>query len=160
MAYGSVAGVAALVPRFANAAGVFDSATTPAAADVTAWLAQISAMLDVALAGHTLPTPVTDAAVKPMLDGYANAQAAAVARGVNGLGRFAERQASADEMLVAVDGDIASWVTARAVGIAALLGVVPDAIDASPPPVVTFGRFTRVDGYTGRATEYATEDTI
>ena len=150
MAYGSVAGVAALVPRFANAAGVFDSATTPAAADVTAWLAQISAMLDVALAGHTLPTPVTDAAVKPMLDGYANAQAAAVARGVNGQGRFAERQASADEMLIAIGGDAAKWVSSWVGGIGVLLGVTTAAATAT----VSIGRFTRVDGYSSSGHEY------
>ena len=58
MSYGTIGGVAALVPRFTNAAGVFDTSTTPAAADVTAWLGQISAMLDVALSSYGVEVPI------------------------------------------------------------------------------------------------------
>jgi hypothetical protein len=125
MSYGTTGGVAALVPRFTNAAGVFDASTTPAAVDVTAWLGQISAMLDVALAGYGVDAPVTNTTVKAMLDGYANAQAAAVARGVNGQGRFGERPVAADEMLVAIGGDAAEWVSKWIGGVAGLLGVAP-----------------------------------
>ena len=150
MSYGTPGGVAALVPRYANAAGVFDSDTTPAAADVVTWLAQISAMLDVALSGHGVDVPVTEATVTPMLDGYANAQAAAVARGVNGQGRFAERQASADEMLTAIGGDAAKWVSSWVGGIGVLLGVTTAAATAT----VVIGRFTRVDGYSSDGHEY------
>lgn len=150
MAYGSPAGVAALTPRFANAAGVFDHTTTPAAATVTAWLAQISALLDVALAGYGVSVPVSEPTVTPMLDGYANAQAAAVARGVNGQGVFAERQAAADEMLLAIGGDAATWVARRIGGLGALLGVT-----ATPATTtVVIGSFVRADGYTDAATEY------
>ena len=150
MAYGTPGGVAALVPRYANAAGVFDSETTPAAADVATWLAQISAMLDVALSGHGVDVPVTEATVTPMLDGYANAQAAAVARGVNGQGRFAERQASADEMLIAIGGATAKWVSSWVGGIGVLLGVTT----AAATSTVVIGRFTRVDGYSSSGHEY------
>jgi hypothetical protein len=38
MSYGTAAGVAALAPRYANAAGRFDENTTPKLAHVTDWL--------------------------------------------------------------------------------------------------------------------------
>lgn len=129
MSYGTPGGVAALVPRFANAAGVFDTSTTPAAADVAAWLGQISAMLDISLSGYGVGLPVDNATVVSMLDGYANAQAAAVARGVNGQGRFGEKPVAADEMLVAIGGDAAEWVGKWMPGIVALLLPTPDAIE-------------------------------
>jgi hypothetical protein len=37
-----------------------------------------------------------------MLSGYANAQVAAMVRGVNGQGRFAEKPTTADEMLLII----------------------------------------------------------
>ncbi len=129
MSYGSAEGVAAFVPRFTNAAGVFDTSTTPAAADVTAWLGQISAMLDVALSSYGVEVPIANATIKPMLDGYANAQAAAVARGVNGQGRFGEKPVAADEMLVAIGADAAEWVGKWIPGIVALLLPTPGAIE-------------------------------
>lgn len=129
MSYGTIGGVAALVPRFTNAAGVFDTSTTPAAADVTAWLGQISAMLDVALSSYGVEVPIANATIKPMLDGYANAQAAAVARGVNGQGRFGKKLVAADEMLVAIGADAAKWVGKWIPGIVALLLPTPGAIE-------------------------------
>jgi hypothetical protein len=63
MTYGTAAGVAALAPRYANAAGRFDENTTPKLAHVTDWLTQVSAMLDVALSGYGVGTPVTVAAI-------------------------------------------------------------------------------------------------
>jgi hypothetical protein len=38
MSYGTAAGVAALAPRYANAAGRFDETTAPKLAHVTDWL--------------------------------------------------------------------------------------------------------------------------
>jgi len=156
MSYGTAAGVAALVPRFLSAAGVFDTTTTPAAADVTTWLGQVSAMLDVALSGYGVPTPVTDATVVSMLDAYANAQVAAVARGVNGQGKYAEKSMTADEILLLIGADAARWLAAWMGGIGNLLDVTPGTTLAT----VDIGRFERIDGYTGAATEYATEDTL
>lgn len=126
MAYGSGPAVAALVPRFANAAGLFDHTTTPRMTDVTLWLAQISALLDVALSSYGVAVPVVDAKALPMLDGYANAQAAAVARGVNGQGRFGDRPASADEMLVAIGGDAAEWIGKWSGGLITMLPPVAE----------------------------------
>ena len=81
MSYGTAAGVAAFTPRYANAANCFDGDTTPTLTSVTSWLAQVSAMLDVALAGYGATTPVTAAAVTPLLDGFTNAQVAGMVGG-------------------------------------------------------------------------------
>lgn len=158
--YGSAAGVAALAPRYVNRAGRFDETTAPTAVQVTEWLGQVSAMFDVALAGQSVATPVTDATVTAMLAAAVNAHVAAMVLGVNGQGRFAERTLTADAMLLAIEEAAAAWVTRNIGGIAALLGVVPDPIETTPAAVVQIGTFTRVDGYTGRATEYAYGDTL
>jgi hypothetical protein len=125
MSYGTAAGVAALAPRYANAAGRFDENTTPKLAHVTDWLTQVSAMLDVSLSGYGVETPVTVAAILPMLSGYANAQVAAMVRGVNGQGRFAEKPTTADEMLLIIGDATAAWVTKNIGGLGALLDVTP-----------------------------------
>lgn len=151
MTYGSAAGVAVLVPRFANAARRFDEETTPRLAHVTEWLAQVSAMLDVALAGYGVTTPVAAAAVLPMLAAFANAQVAAMARGVNGQGKFAEKPTTADEMLLIIGDAAQAWVAKNIGGLGAVLEVTPVALST---PSVVIGRFTRQDGYSNSGHEY------
>jgi hypothetical protein len=151
MSYGTAAGVAALAPRYANAAGRFDENTTPKLAHVTDWLTQVSAMLDVALSGYGVETPVTVAAILPMLSGYANAQVAAMVRGVNGQGRFAEKPTTADEMLLIIGDATAAWVTRNIGGLGALLDVTPVTLAT---PVVRVGSFIRRDGYSDDGSEY------
>jgi len=158
--YGSAAGVAALAPRFANRAGRFDETTAPTAVQVTEWLAQVSAMFDVALAGQSVATPVTNVTVTAMLAAVVNAHVAAMVLGVNGQGRFAERTLTADAMLLAIEEAAGAWVTRNIGGIASLLGITLAPVDITPPAVVQIGGFTRIDGYTGRRTEYSTEDTL
>lgn len=138
MSYGSPGGVAALVPQFANQSGRFDNTTTPTLDDVTAWLSQISSMLDVALSGYALSVPVTDERIRQLLDAYANAQVAAVARGVNGQGRFGDRDQpkSADEMLLNAGADAAAWVKKWVGSFASILNVTPDEVEAAAPAVV------------------------
>ena len=151
MSYGTAAGVAALAPRYANAAGRFDENTTPKLAHVTDWLTQVSAMLDVALSGYGVGTPVVTDTVLPMLSGYANAQVAAMARGVNGQGKFAEKPTTADEMLLIIGDATAAWVTKNIGGLGAVLEVTPVALST---PSVVIGRFTRQDGYSDDGSEY------
>ena len=151
MSYGTAAGVAALAPRYANAAGRFDENTTPKLTHVTDWLEQVSAMLDVALSGYGVETPVTVAAILPMLSGYANAQVAAMVRGVNGQGRFAEKPTTADEMLLIIGDATAAWVTKNIGGLGALLDVTPVTLAT---PTVTIGSFIRRDGYSDDGSEY------
>jgi hypothetical protein len=136
MSYGSPGGVAALVRKFANESGRFDNTTRPMLDDVTAWLAQISSMLDVALSGYALATPVTNEAIRPLLDAYANAQVAAVARGVNGQGRFGDKPQSGDEMLLSAGTDAAGWVKAWVGSFASILNVTPDEVEPAAAPVV------------------------
>lgn len=88
MAYGDKNEVAALVPRYANSSGVFDQVTRPTAAQVSAWLAQISAILDTYLKTKGYSTPITEADLNASLDLFANEEAASIAEGVNGSGRF------------------------------------------------------------------------
>ena len=151
--YGTAAGVAALAPRYANAAGVFDDNgdKVPKLAQVLEWLRQVSAMLDVALAGHGITTPVTSAAALPMLDAYANAQVAAMTRGVNGQGKFAEKPTTADEMLLIIGDAAGAWVRKNVIGLGALLEVTPV---ETATAVVTVGSFIRRDGYSSDGHEY------
>jgi hypothetical protein len=151
MSYGTAAGVAALAPRYANAAGRFDENTTPKLTHVTDWLTQVSAMLDVSLSGYGVGTPVVTATVLPMLSGYANAQVAAMVRGVNGQGRFAEKPTTADEMLLIIGDATAAWVTKNIGGLGALLDVTPVTLAT---PVVRVGSFIRRDGYSDDSSEY------
>lgn len=136
MSYGSPGGVAALVRKFANASGRFDNTTTPTVDDVEAWLVQISSMLDVALSGYAIGAPVTNETIRPLLDAYANAQVAAVARGVNGQGRFGDKPQSADEMLLSAGADAAGWVKSWVGSFASILNVTPDEVEAAAPAVV------------------------
>ena len=151
MSYGTTIGVAALAPRYANAACRFDANTTPTLSQLMEWLAQVSAMLDVALAGYGVATPVVMSAVLPMLDAFTNAQVAAMARGVNGQGKFAERPTTADEMLLIIGDATAAWVARNIGGLGAVLDVTPVALST---PVVRIGSFTRQDGYSSDGHEY------
>ena len=47
MTYGTAAGVAALAPRYANAAGRFDETTAPKLAHVTDWLEQVLSLIHI-----------------------------------------------------------------------------------------------------------------
>ena len=151
MSYGTTIGVAALAPRYANAAGRFDANTTPTLSQLMEWLAQVSAMLDVALAGYGVATPVVMSAVLPMLDAFTNAQAAAMVRGVNGQGQFAEKPTTADEMLLIIGDAAGAWVRKNVIGLGALLEVTPV---ETATAVVTVGSFIRRDGYRSDGHEY------
>lgn len=126
MAYGAADSVVAFVPRYANKSGRFDNTTVPTLTQVEEWIAQVSAMLDVAMANAGLPSPATNEAVTGMLDAFVNANVSGLVRGVNGQGRFAEKPTSTDEMLLAVSDAADAWVQRRALGIAALSGMTAD----------------------------------
>lgn len=126
MAYGSAAGVAALVPRYANASGRFDNTRTPTLAQVDAWREQISATLDVAMAAAGLPAPATSEAVAEMLAGFVNGNAAWLAESVNGAGRFQERPATTQEILTAIHAAAVRFIGDNARGIGALSGLAAD----------------------------------
>ena len=126
MAYGSADSIAAFVPRFANKSGRFDNVTVPTLETVDEWRAQVSAMLDIAMATAGLPAPAMAATVVTMLDSFVNANVSGLVRGVNGQGRFAEKPTSTDEMLLAISDAADAWVQRRATGIAAQSGITED----------------------------------
>lgn len=126
MAYGNADSIAAFTPRFANKSGRFDNVTVPTLETVDEWRAQVSAMLDIAMATAGLPAPATAATVITMLDSFVNANVSGLVRGVNGQGRFAEKPTSTDEMLLAISDAADAWVQRRATGIAAQSGITED----------------------------------
>lgn len=126
MAYGNADSIAAFTPRFANKSGRFDNVTVPTLETVDEWRAQVSAMLDIAMATAGLPAPAMAATVVTMLDSFVNANVSGLVRGVNGQGRFAEKPTSTDEMLLAISDAADAWVLRRAAGIAAQSGIPED----------------------------------
>lgn len=121
MAYGSDAGVAALCRRFTNS-GSFDTTTNPTQATVSGWLAQISAMINVALATGGFTTPITDPDVTPALDGFVNALAADLAGAANSAGRFYSERMLENGVspIKVISSDVRAWVEANAAGLSAL----------------------------------------
>lgn len=122
MAYGTTGGVAALTKRYANASTVFDATTNPTITYVTAWLAEISAMVNLALSTSGFATPITDADVTPALDGVVNALTADLVHAANSTGRFFSERALENGIspIKAINADVRAWVELNAAGLALL----------------------------------------
>lgn len=118
MSYGDKNEVAALVPRYANTSGVFDQLTRPTQAQVTAWLAQISAVLDAYLATKGYSVPVTEANLNAALDLFTNEETAAIAEGVNGSGRFGPTSQNKKQQgrWAIIRGDVTDFIDGLLVG--------------------------------------------
>lgn len=86
--YGDTDEIAALVPRYANGAGVFDAATRPTLTQVESITDQVSAVVNMILSRLGFDIPITDADAVLMLDLFVNQEVAAIAEGINGSGRF------------------------------------------------------------------------
>src|SRR3990167_1652293 len=86
--YGSAAGVAALVPRYANGSGTFATTDRPTLAQVETFIDSVSGILNSILAEAGFQIPVTDDDVKDGLDFFVNEEVAAIAEGINGSGRL------------------------------------------------------------------------
>jgi len=84
--YGTVAGVAALTPRYSGSD--FAATTRPALSTVESWIDEISAITNMILANVGFETPISQAQPKLMLDIFVNQEVAAMVEGVNGSGRF------------------------------------------------------------------------
>jgi hypothetical protein len=119
--YGSAEGVASLCRRYTNA-GAFDITTNPSLSAVTGWLAQVSSMLNVALATAGFVTPITDADVTPALDGVVNSLVADLASTANSAGRFYSDRALENGVspIKAINADVRAWVDANAAGLVAM----------------------------------------
>jgi hypothetical protein len=121
MSYGTEAGVAAL-SGFYTTNGAFTASTNPTLATVTGWLAQVSSMVNVALATSGFATPITDADVTPAIDGFVNSMVADLVRAANSTGRFFTERAQeygVNPMKV-INNDVRAWVDANAAGLVAI----------------------------------------
>ena len=88
MAYGSLDEVAAFVPRYADQFGNFTTTTRPTLVQVTAWLEQVSGILDAYLSSKGYATPITEANLLAALNLFTSEEVAAMVEGANGSGRF------------------------------------------------------------------------
>jgi len=132
MSYGTEAGVAALTKRYGDSTThLFTTATNPTLATVTSWLAQISSMVNVALASAGFTTPITDADLTPALDGFVNALTADLAHAANSTGRFFSDRALEYGIspIKAISNDVRGWVEMMTPGLSAL-GAVRETSDA------------------------------
>jgi hypothetical protein len=121
MSYGATAGVAALSRRFTNS-GTYDGTTNPTSTTVTTWLAQVSSMLDVALASSGFSVPFTDADITPALDGIVNALVSDLANAANSAGRFFTDNALQYGVapMSMIRKDILQWVSDNSAGLASM----------------------------------------
>ena len=144
MSYGSVSGVAALVP----VAAPFGTSSTPTSAQVTEWLAQGSARIDRALssAGYSVPVAAT-ATVYAELTALANLYGAAhvlTARGLDSANGEAESRS--DVWLTRFGNELASLAASdlSALGVSS---ATTTGVNAGRRRVRTL-QLRRVDGYT------------
>lgn len=86
--YGSAAGVASYVPRYANGSATFDTATRPKLDQVESLINQISSLVNAILASNGFGIPITQADVVLAITIFIEQEVAAIAEGINGSGRF------------------------------------------------------------------------
>lgn len=86
--YGSVAGVAAIVPRFAGKDGKFDSNTRPSLDYLETLINQVSSILNVIFSEEGFSIPITQSDAVLMCDFFVIQEAASIVEGINGSGRF------------------------------------------------------------------------
>jgi hypothetical protein len=111
--YGTAAGVAALDPLDADTTThTFLSTTFPTLQEVVNWIDEVSAIMNVALAGAGITTPVSQATVKKMLGAYVQEIVADLCHFAHGTGRFyTDRQIEKGvSPITQIRRDIASWV--------------------------------------------------
>lgn len=118
--YGDVDEIAALVPRYGNSGGFFDSTTRPTLAQVESLTDQVSATLNSILATAGFSIPVTQADAVLLLDLWVNQEVAAIAEGINGSGRFGPMAGATQDSRgrwALIREDAEDFVNANAVGL-------------------------------------------
>lgn len=144
MAYGSIAGVSALIP----VAGTLGTSSTPTSAQVAEWLTQGSARIDRALSSAGYSVPVDDAAtVCAELNALANLYGAAhvlTARGLDSASGEAENRS--DVWLARFTEELASLAASdlSALGVSS---ATTTGVNAGRRRVRTL-QLRRVDGFT------------
>lgn len=86
--YGTVAGVAAIVPKHANRSGEFNDVTRPTNISVVRYIDQVSSIINAMLASEGFEIPITEATLLPSFDFFVEQEVAAIVEGINGSGRF------------------------------------------------------------------------
>lgn len=86
--YGSAAGVASYVPRYANGSATFDTNTRPKLPQVDSFIDQISSLVNTILASNGFAIPITQADAISAITIFIEQEVAAIAEGINGSGRF------------------------------------------------------------------------
>lgn len=117
--YGDTSEVAALVPRHASTAGIFDTETRPTINQVESLCDQVSALINSLLAQNGFDIPVTDADAVLMLDYFVNEEVASIVEGINGSGRFgptAKRGGSRGRFALVME-DVENFIEGNAVGL-------------------------------------------
>ena len=151
--YGSIAGVAALVPKFANGSATFDGTTNPTEPYVAAFIDQVSAMLNSILAEVGFAIPVTQADAILMLAMFVNQEVAAIVEGIRGSGRFGpSKSGEGNSRYTLIMQDIQAFIRSNATGFTRM-GVTVSDDDVEVGGVVTTPTL-RVDSYTSSGTEY------
>lgn len=146
--YGSVVGVAALVPFQATGQGdaaTFSAGTRPTLAQVESFIDSVSAIANGKLAELGFVIPISDTDVVPMLDLFVNEEVAALVEGVNGSGRFgpSARKPGAGRYQMILD-DVSAYLEGIAVGL--------ERLGAARSNVLTAGLSGRTVDERGNAT--------
>lgn len=126
MAYGSESDVAALSATW-TINGAFTTATNPKLAQVTAWLTDVSDLMDLALAQHRFTIPISTglanyAKITNILSNVVVPLVADLCHASNGSGRFFTQKAIEFGLspMKVITKDINAWVEANADGLVAL----------------------------------------
>ena len=142
--YGSVAGVAALAYRWTNEQETFDTTTEPTLAQIEAWINQVSAMLNVALAQCRYSTlPITIDTITDMMDGYVNQTVSTIVEGRHDIGRLGPTAltnnvtGSVRSMWQVVGGEAATFIKDNCDAFE-YLGLSREAVNASKGRMGTF----------------------
>lgn len=116
--YGSVAGVAVLVPRYATTGGTFDGTTRPVLATVEGQIDQVSALVNAILGNAGFAVPVDQADCVLLLAFFVNQEVAAIVEGINGSGRFGPvpKEGGGKGRFALIMEDVKAFVDANAPG--------------------------------------------
>ncbi len=121
--YGTIDGIAALVPRHVNVGGTFDATTRPTRDQLVGIVDQVSGVLDAILAQNGFVTPVTgpERALR-MLAFFVHEECADIVAGINGSGRFGpnSKQAGGRSRSSIILNDVRQFVESQAVGLEAI----------------------------------------
>lgn len=121
MAYGSPAGVASLAKTWTDNGEFFDEdlyqeATPTTLEEVTDWLSQVSAFMDIALAGEGFTIPISHIEVLKAINLKVNALVSDLVHLQHNKGRlFSDRiRDTGQDPLEIIEKDVFSWVKKRA----------------------------------------------